>query len=136
MQIRNGELQRPFIQNESTNEPCSLSYPLIPGWLLATSPSDQETMGLLQHSQVQKIYNQLLKEAERFPQYNYRMYALRKIRDEFANCDAATEDKIPSILEKASAELERLKRMTTIASLYSQHKLVIETRESPRHAED
>lgn len=93
-------------------------------------------MGLLQHSQVQTIYKQLLKEAERFPQYNYRMYALRKIHDEFANCDAATEDKIPSILDKASTELERLKRLTAIASLYSHHKLVIEVQESSRRKDD
>lgn len=87
-------------------------------------------MKLLQNAQVQQLYKQLLREAERFPQYNYRMYALRKIKDEFDARKDWSEDRIPEVVKQASAELERLQRMTTVASLYAHDTLVIEKKGS------
>lgn len=83
-------------------------------------------MGLLENAAVRQLYRQLLREAERFPQYNYRQYALRRIRDEFERRKDLEADKIPELLTKGREELERLKRMTTVASLYAHDKLVIE----------
>ena len=83
-------------------------------------------MTLLNNPQVLALYRQLLREAERFPQYNYRMYALRKIRNEFESRNSMSESRIPELLERGKQELERLRRMTTVASLYAHDKLVIE----------
>lgn len=98
-------------------------------------------MALLKNPQALQLYRELLSEAARFPQYNYRMYALRKIRDEFEahkNIDTtlpASDPSSPSpspcsplakLLASGQKELERLRRMTTIAALYSHTPLVIE----------
>lgn len=83
-------------------------------------------MTLLCNEQVLHLYRQLVREAKSFPQYNYRMYALRKIRDEFEARKALPETKIPEFLEQGRLELGRLRRMTTVASLYAHGSLVIE----------
>lgn len=83
-------------------------------------------MGLLENAAVRQLYRQLLREAERFPQYNYRQYALRRIRDEFERRKDLEADKAPELLARGREELERLRRMTTVASLYAHDKLVIE----------
>lgn len=95
-------------------------------------------MKLLQNASVQQLYKQLLQEAEKFPQYNYRMFALRKIRDEFESRKDWGEEKVPEVVQRASAELTRLRRMTTVASLYAHDLLVIEqekdTSQPPKQA--
>lgn len=90
---------------------------------MSTSP---RLLLLLQRPQVMQLYRQLLREAERFPQYNFRDYALRKIRAEFEARHDLPADKIPDLLCKGSEELQRLRRMTSVASLYVHDKLVIE----------
>ena len=83
-------------------------------------------MGLLENAAVRQLYRQLLREAERFPQYNYRQYAMRRIRDEFERRKDMEASKIPELLAKGRGELERLRRMTSVASLYAHDKLIIE----------
>lgn len=92
--------------------------------------------GILKDPQVKKLYRQLVREAERFPQYNYRMYALRKINDEFATRKALTPTDLEKFLHSGQGELERLKKMALVASLYSKDSLVIEkTQEDPSSSE-
>jgi len=77
------------------------------------------------------LYRELVQEAKRFPQYNFRMYALRKIEDSFqgrlnqdemAVCSKSNEE----FVSAAQKELDRLKRMTVVASLYAHDRLVVE----------
>lgn len=83
-------------------------------------------MTLLKNAAAARLYKQLLREAERFPQYNFRVYALGKIRDEFEAHKNLDKEKIPEFLKKGQAELERLRRMTIVASIYAKDNLVIE----------
>ena len=71
-------------------------------------------------SSLQNLYRTLLRHAERFPQYNYRNYALRKIKEEFADAKLTlkTSEDINKFLEKEQESLEQLKRMIKVQSLY------------------
>lgn len=68
-----------------------------------------------------KLYRALLREAQKFPTYNYREYAQRRIREEFKEMDT-------SYLERGQAELAQLKRLVKVAKLYvpEGERLVIE----------
>lgn len=83
-------------------------------------------MTLLKNPAVLRLYRELVKEAEKFPQYNYRMYSLRKINDQFDSKKDLPESSISEFLREGQLELDRMKRMTTVASLYAGDKLIIE----------
>lgn len=83
-------------------------------------------MSIAKNPPLRKLYRQLVREAERFPQYNYRMYALRKIKDEFAGRSNLQGTELEHFLQAGQGELERLRRMTAVAALYAKDSLVIE----------
>ncbi|XP_055380153.1 protein bcn92 [Condylostylus longicornis] len=73
------------------------------------------------------LYKTLLREAGKLPAYNIRMYALRKIRDEFKEKANIKDPKlIEKELKKAEDNLEMIKRQVIIGSLYAADKLIIE----------
>ncbi|XP_014234184.1 LYR motif-containing protein 4 [Trichogramma pretiosum] len=76
---------------------------------------------------VLNLYRDLLKESKKWASYNYREYALRKIRHEFRQ-NKALEDstKINEFYNKGLESLEMLKRQVLIGNLYKTDKLVIE----------
>jgi hypothetical protein len=69
------------------------------------------------------ILKKSLSVAKKFPQYNFREYFVRRLNKDI---DLATRDKNFSSVEKAKEELEQMKRMVKINSLYCNEKLVIE----------
>ncbi|XP_040160410.1 LYR motif-containing protein 4 [Anopheles arabiensis] len=77
---------------------------------------------------VLSLYKQLLRASQKFDSYNYRMYALRRIRDAFRENRALTDNAaIASELSYAQKNLEIIKRQTVIGQLYgAPDKLVIE----------
>uniref|UniRef100_A0A182Q5I2 Complex 1 LYR protein domain-containing protein n=1 Tax=Anopheles farauti TaxID=69004 RepID=A0A182Q5I2_9DIPT len=77
---------------------------------------------------VLSLYKQLLRASEKFDAYNYRMYALRRIRDAFRDNKALTDSaSIASELSYAQKNLEIIKRQTIVGQLYrAPDKLVIE----------
>ncbi|XP_032911620.1 LYR motif-containing protein 4 [Catharus ustulatus] len=78
--------------------------------------------------QVLRLYRALLRESQRFSSYNYRTYAIRRIRDAFReNKNIADSEKIEELLNKAKANLEVIQRQVTIGQMYSTEKLVIES---------
>lgn len=79
---------------------------------------------------IQSLYRSLLRQARQFPQYNYREYALRKIKEEFSAAKSITDpQELTKFLEAERESLAQLKRMTKVQELYSAglDKLVVES---------
>ncbi|XP_031568641.1 LYR motif-containing protein 4-like [Actinia tenebrosa] len=78
-------------------------------------------------SRVLKLYRQLLREGQKFSDYNYREYALRRTRDGFkSNKDIINTEDIGQLIEKAQMNLEIVKRQATLNAMYKHQKLVVE----------
>ncbi|XP_063221878.1 LYR motif-containing protein 4 [Bacillus rossius redtenbacheri] len=77
-----------------------------------------------------RLYKEMLAEAKKFDSYNFRMYALRKIRDSFRESKHLQDSsQIQKAFEEAKNNLEIIKRQVVIGHLYSTEKLVIENEE-------
>ncbi|XP_053695830.1 protein bcn92 [Sabethes cyaneus] len=73
------------------------------------------------------LYKQMLRESQKFSSYNYRMYALRRIRDAFRdNKSLSDSSKIESELEYGQRNLDIIKRQVLVGQLFQADKLVIE----------
>ncbi|XP_044745606.1 LYR motif-containing protein 4 [Coccinella septempunctata] len=77
--------------------------------------------------QILSLYKTLLREASKFSSYNFRNYALRRIKDSFKeNKNLNNEESIESHLSEARKNLEIIKRQVLIGRMYDTDKLVIE----------
>uniref|UniRef100_A0ABK9MIC2 Complex 1 LYR protein domain-containing protein n=1 Tax=Glossina morsitans morsitans TaxID=37546 RepID=A0ABK9MIC2_GLOMM len=86
---------------------------------------------------VLSMYRELLREAEKLPTYNFRMYALRKIKDSYrANSKISDFDKIKELVGVAKYNLALINRQVIIGHLYSAEKLVIEKKPTLDPLED
>ncbi len=78
---------------------------------------------------LQSLYKSLLRQAQKYPQYNYREYALRKIKEDFSAAKSISDpQELTKFLEQERQNLEQLKRMTKVQELYCKdtEKLVVE----------
>ncbi|XP_064555518.1 protein bcn92 [Drosophila montana] len=83
------------------------------------------------------LYRNLLRESEKLPSYNFRMYALRKIRDTFrANRMVNDFKEIDRHMANAKQSLELIRRQVIIGHLYTTDKLVIEQTKTLRPSDD
>jgi hypothetical protein len=64
-----------------------------------------------------QLYKRLISEAQRFPQYNFRDHALRRIERVFGP-KATSEMPVEDVLKKGEEEIHSIKRMTAVSSLY------------------
>ena len=81
--------------------------------------------------QVLQLYRALLKEAKAFPSYNYREYAIAKIKHTF-HCqkDMTDPQAITTAMKKGKEALEMMKRQCRLQSMYNPNvRLVIEGEE-------
>ncbi|KAM3929463.1 LYR motif-containing protein 4 isoform 1-T2 [Leptodactylus fuscus] len=79
-------------------------------------------------AQVLNLYKVLLRESQKFNSYNYRTYAIRRVRDAFKekkNVDDFHE--IQSLIYRAKENLQMVQRQVTIGQLYTTDKLIIES---------
>ncbi|KAK0088026.1 hypothetical protein PV325_013431 [Microctonus aethiopoides] len=77
------------------------------------------------------LYRNLLKESKKWSLYNYREYALRKVKYEFRQNKTLTDsESIAKCYEKGLETLEMLKRQVILGDLYGTRPLVIETKKS------
>ena len=61
----------------------------------------------------------MLRESEKFVDFNYRSYAIRRVKDGFrANAQLTEESKIRGALNKAKESIEIIKRQTTVGHLF------------------
>ncbi|XP_065151086.2 LYR motif-containing protein 4 [Paramisgurnus dabryanus] len=84
-------------------------------------------MAASRRTQVLSLYRLLLKESKKFPSYNYRTYALRRVRDAFRE-NQTVED--PQVLEelliRARDSLALIQRQVSIGKMYEIQKTVVE----------
>jgi LYR motif-containing protein 4 len=79
-------------------------------------------------SEVLHLYHSLLRQASKLASYNFRQYALRRVRDGFLSNRSLTDRReIQKELAIGRQQLEVLKRQAAISQMYTQQKLVIET---------
>ncbi|KAH0951047.1 hypothetical protein HN011_011061 [Eciton burchellii] len=75
------------------------------------------------------LYRSLIRESKKWNLYNYRMYALRKVRYEFKeNKGLYDKEKVKQCYEKGEEALALIKRQVIMSSLYSTRPLIIETK--------
>ncbi|XP_040209600.1 LYR motif-containing protein 4 [Rana temporaria] len=82
-------------------------------------------------TQVLNLYKIMLRESQKFSSYNYRTYAIRRIRDAFRekkNIDDFHE--VQTLVYQAKDNLDIIRRQASIGHLYATQKLVIESSES------
>ncbi|XP_078395702.1 LYR motif-containing protein 4-like [Cetorhinus maximus] len=77
--------------------------------------------------QVLSLYRVMLKESKKFSSYNYRTFALRRIKDTFReNKNVTNPEVIQELIEKAKANIEVIRRQVLVSHLYTAEKLIIE----------
>mmetsp|Transcript_17375 Transcript_17375/g.56058 ORF Transcript_17375/g.56058 Transcript_17375/m.56058 type:complete len:81 (-) Transcript_17375:138-380(-) len=72
------------------------------------------------------LYKQLMREAKRFQNYNFREYAIRHVRDDFRRNAGLQGESAARELEHGRLELEKLRRMATVSSLFPSGKHAME----------
>ncbi|XP_026736544.1 protein bcn92 [Trichoplusia ni] len=77
--------------------------------------------------QILSIYKFLIREAEKFPNYNFRAYAVRRVKDAFHDNKGITDPKqIKKQYDFAMENLTMIRRQIIVGDLYRTDKLVIE----------
>ncbi|XP_045782736.1 LYR motif-containing protein 4B [Maniola jurtina] len=77
--------------------------------------------------QILSLYKSLLKESNKFNNYNFRAYALRRVRDAFKENKFLTDPKlVKKEFEYGKENLAIVKRQVVIGDMYQTEKLVIE----------
>ncbi|KAI1728653.1 complex 1 protein (LYR family) domain-containing protein [Ditylenchus destructor] len=84
-------------------------------------------MAVVSRSQWIQLYKDLQRAGLQFPQYNYRHFVRRRIRDYFESNRCITDQvQLDNLYKEGQASLTTIQRQATIANLYPQRKLVIE----------
>jgi len=66
-----------------------------------------------------KLYKSLLSEASKFPDFNFRSYFLRRVKDGFyEGKELKNPEKIEKSLKRAHISLEMLRRQATIGQMF------------------
>jgi len=77
--------------------------------------------------EVLKLYKDLLTESRKFPFYNFRQFAVRKVRDTFrTNKSISDQAEINAKIVEGKKDLAIIARQVTIGQAYATDKLVIE----------
>ncbi|XP_055610399.1 protein bcn92-like [Uranotaenia lowii] len=83
--------------------------------------------GSISRMKVLSLYRQLIRESQKFTSYNFRNYALRRIRDSFRDNKALNDSAlIENQLQFGQKNLEMIRRQVLVSQLYQTDKLVIE----------
>ncbi|XP_026185335.1 LYR motif-containing protein 4 [Mastacembelus armatus] len=78
-------------------------------------------------AQVISLYRVMLRESKKFPSYNYRTYALRRVRDTFrANRKVDDPRAVERLIEEGQQTLALIQRQVFIGKMYDTQKMVVE----------
>ncbi|XP_075937072.1 LYR motif-containing protein 4 isoform X1 [Anarhichas minor] len=78
-------------------------------------------------AQVISLYRVMLTESKKFPSYNFRTYAVRRVRDAFrANRKVEDPKAVERLMVEGQQTLELIKRQVTIGKMYETQKNVVE----------
>ena len=73
------------------------------------------------------LYRQLLRASNGFDSYNFRKYALRKVKGSFKeHAKESNPEKISTLIQEAETNLAMIKRQATISHMFKSDPLVIE----------
>ncbi|XP_051990565.1 LYR motif-containing protein 4 [Xyrauchen texanus] len=87
-------------------------------------------MASCSRAQVISLYRMLMKESKEFPSYNYRTYALRRVKDGFReNLQVDNPKTLDMLINQARENLATIKRQVSIGQLYNAQKTIVEERE-------
>ncbi|XP_016296105.1 LYR motif-containing protein 4B-like [Sinocyclocheilus anshuiensis] len=79
---------------------------------------------------VLSLYRLLLKASKTFPSYNYRTYALRRVRDAFRENRTVEDPKVvEELLNRARDSLALIQRQVCIGKMFAIQKTVVEQEE-------
>lgn len=78
-------------------------------------------------AQVLSLYRLLLKESKKFPSYNYRTYALRRVQDAFRENQKVEDPRaVEGLLHTARNTLAVIQRQVSLGKMYEAQKTIIE----------
>ncbi|XP_056290759.1 LYR motif-containing protein 4 [Pseudoliparis swirei] len=78
-------------------------------------------------AQVISLYRALLAESKSFPSYNYRTYAVRRVRDAFrANRKVKDPQAVERLMVEGQQTLALIQRQVSIGKMYETQKNVVE----------
>ncbi|CAL8313090.1 unnamed protein product [Merluccius merluccius] len=78
-------------------------------------------------TQVLALYRRLLRESQRFPSYNYRTYALQRVKYAFrANSSVEDPQVVGKLMEEGYQTLALINRQVSIGKMYETQRNVIE----------
>ena len=73
------------------------------------------------------LFHQLMKQARNIDNYNFRNYAIRRVRDGFrANKTEQDVEKLERLRKEAQSSLELLKRQALLSHLYHERGNILE----------
>ncbi|XP_030625555.1 LYR motif-containing protein 4 [Chanos chanos] len=85
-------------------------------------------------TQVLSLYRMLLRESKKFPSYNYRTYALRRVRDGFRENRNVDDPKaLEQLLNRGWDSLAVIQRQVSIGKMYEVQRTVVEHGEKKPH---
>ncbi|XP_030254096.1 LYR motif-containing protein 4 [Sparus aurata] len=78
-------------------------------------------------AQVISLYKMMLAESKKFPSYNYRTYALRRVRDAFrANRTVDDPQTVARLMAEGQETLALIQRQVAIGKMFETQKTVVE----------
>ncbi|XP_041669720.1 LYR motif-containing protein 4 [Cheilinus undulatus] len=78
-------------------------------------------------AQVISLYRMMLTESKKFPSYNYRTYALRRVRDAFrANRTIQDPETVQRLMLEGQQTLQLIQRQVAIGKMFETQKTVVE----------
>ncbi|XP_061569283.1 LYR motif-containing protein 4 [Cololabis saira] len=84
-------------------------------------------MAASRRGQVMSLYKLLLRGGAEFPSYNYRTYALRRVRDAFrANRKVEDPETVQRLMGEGEQMLALIQRQVSIGKMYETQKTVVE----------
>lgn len=73
------------------------------------------------------LYKQMMQESKKFSNYNFRAYAIRRVRDGFKAGKAETESsRVAELVKHGEDQFLVLKRQVTVGQLYQENAMVLE----------
>ena len=79
-------------------------------------------------SYILTLYKEMLRESQKFSGYNFRNYALRRVKDAFREGKCETDkEKVQGLVKKAEDNLSVIKRQALLSNMYKDKSLVIES---------
>ncbi|TRY53836.1 hypothetical protein DNTS_002793 [Danionella cerebrum] len=84
-------------------------------------------MASCSRAQVISLYRMLIKESKKFPSYNYRTYAIRRVKDGFReNINVDNPKTLDLLINQARENLAVIRRQVSVGHLYSAQKTILE----------